>query len=123
MIRRKSVNPLSGQAGLQELVRISAIIPDEQVVNRFRPLPHPLSPLLCGGLEETVLSFVADNQRPVAHESPLPGLRPVAGQHVPQSRMAPPAGDRCRHRIDCRADTTPDLVHPAPGLALTRDTA
>jgi hypothetical protein len=87
--------PLSYQAGLPDLARISAVVSGEQVIDRSRPPLHPLSPLLGGGLEAAGLSFVADDRRPMADEVPLPGRRPVAGQHVPQSRMAPPPSGRC----------------------------
>src|SRR5580704_17914862 len=50
---------------------------------------------------------------PMADEPPLPGRRPVSGQHVTQGRMAPPPGSRSRYRIDCGAYATPDPGHPA----------
>ena len=56
---------------------------------------------------------------PAADEPPLPGRRPVAGQHVTQRRMAPPPGSRSRHRIDSCAHATPDPIHVASRLSRT----
>jgi hypothetical protein len=51
--------------------------------------------------------------RALADEPSLPARRPMAGQHMPQGRVAPPPGSRGRHRIDHRACATPDPVHLA----------
>lgn len=57
---------------------------------------------------------------PLADEPPLPGRRPLAGQRMTDSRMAPPPGSPGRHRIDSHAYATPDPVHHASRLRRTR---
>ena len=55
----------------------------------------------------------------MADQPPLACRRSITGQHVAQSRMAPPPGGRSRHRIDCCAYETPHPVHP--GLPLDHE--
>lgn len=50
---------------------------------------------------------------PAAHQPPLPGRRPIAGQHMADSRLAPPPGCPARHRIDSPPYATLDPVHHA----------
>lgn len=49
----------------------------------------------------------------MAHQPPLPGRRPMAGQHMADSRMAPPPGSCGRYRIDSYSYATLDPVHHA----------
>lgn len=60
----------------------------------------------------------AGSALPVADEPPLPGRRPMPGQDVTHSRMAPPTGSRGQHRIDGRSYPAPDLSHPASRLSV-----
>jgi len=56
---------------------------------------------------------------PMADEPPLPGRRPMTGQHLTDSRMAPPPGSSGRYRINGCAYATPDPVHHACRLRRT----
>jgi hypothetical protein len=83
------------------------IVPAEQFVGRCRArLP------LLGGRRETGSTL------PMADEAPLPGSRPMPGQHVTHSRMAPPPGSCGRHLIDGGSCPAPDLIHPASRLSV-----
>jgi hypothetical protein len=46
-------------------------------------------------------------------ELPVLGPRPMPGQQMTHSRVAPPPGNRSRYRIESCADAAPDAVHPA----------
>ena len=84
----------------------SVVVSVKQLVDRCRTRPH----LRSGRRTADALD------RPAADEPPLPGRRPVPGQHVTHGRMAPPPGSRGRYRIDCCAYATPDPGHPASRL-------
>jgi hypothetical protein len=45
-------------------------------------------------------------------EPPVAGRRPMPGQQMTRSRVAPPS-NRSQHRIDSCSDAAPDAVHPA----------
>jgi hypothetical protein len=83
-----------------------AVVSGKQLVDRCRTRLH----LLGGRRGAGALDH------PMADEPPLPGRRPVSGQHVTQGRMAPPPGSRGRYRIECCACATPDPGHPASRL-------
>jgi len=82
------------------------LVPAKQLVDRFRASLHRP-----GGRRE------ADASRPTADQPPLPGRRPIPGQHVAHSRMAPPPGSRSRDRIHSRSYAVPDPIHPASRLS------
>ena len=85
------------------------IVSANKLIDRCRACLH-----LPGRRRETGASA------PMADEPPLPGRRPMAGQRMTDSRMAPPPGSRGRYRIDSCAYATPDPVHHASRLRRTR---
>src|ERR1039457_1825023 len=98
LLSKMAVSTPSGSGPGSHFVIASA----EQLVDRFRAFLH-----LLGGRRE------AGASHPTADEPPLPGRRPIPGQHVTHSRMAPPPGSRSRDRIDSCSYATPDPIHPA----------
>jgi hypothetical protein len=102
-----AVRYLVSVSGVMRLVLLnfshSVVVSVKQLVDRCRTRPH----LRSGRRTADALDH------PAADEPPLPGRRPVPGQHVTHGRMAPPPGSRSRYRIDCCAYATPDPGHPA----------